>query len=116
MENADWFPGLNAVCTPVAYRARIGSVANNENASGSCNSRNEFCTAGYADNTNTCANVAMVSADNGHKLIKTMCRSWLLLKKNIVDYCILPVIALPNPLIFISGKNCGTIRLRDLLN
>ena len=107
MENADWFPGLNAVCTPVAYRARIGSVANNENASGSCNSRNEFCTAGYA---------AMVSEDNGHKLIKTMCRSWLLLKKNIVDYCILPVIALPNPLIFISGKNCGTIRLRDLLN
>ena len=65
--------GFNAVCSISRFsRARIGLVANNENYCSTCDSRIGFGTAGYADDTITCGNVANHSADKGDWFIKTM--------------------------------------------
>ena len=52
--------------------ARIGIIANNENHCLTCDSRIGYGTGGYQDDSNTCGNVARVSADNGDKSIKAM--------------------------------------------
>ena len=65
--------GFNAGCTDSrASRARIGFVANNQDACSSCDSRIGFGTAGYPDDNDTCGNVAKHVPDNGDKYIKTM--------------------------------------------
>jgi len=51
--------GFNALSTRNdASKARIGILGNNENDCASCDSRIEFGTGGYHDNSNTCGNEA----------------------------------------------------------
>ena len=67
--------GFNAVCTLTGYsRARIGILGNERHQSGcsSCDSRIEFGTGGYPDDSNTCGNEAAHSLDNGNKNIKAI--------------------------------------------
>jgi len=64
---------FNVVCSSnAASKARIGFVCDNENACSSCDSRIGFGTGGYHDDTNTCGNEAIHSADNGNQNIKAM--------------------------------------------
>ena len=55
-------------------KARISILFNNENECKSCDSRIEFGTGGYPDDSNTCGNdaPAQYDADNGNKHIKAM--------------------------------------------
>ena len=65
--------GFNVVCSSnAASKARIGFVCNNQNACSSCDSRIGFGTGGYHDDTNTCGNQVIHSADNGNQNIKAM--------------------------------------------
>ena len=53
-------------------KARIGILGNDQNSCSSPDSRIGFGTAGNHDDTNTCGNEAVFSADNGDKHIKAM--------------------------------------------
>lgn len=65
--------GFNVVGSSFQWsRARIGILANNENACSNCDSRIGFGTGGYHDNSSTCGNEASLSADRGDKHIKAM--------------------------------------------
>jgi len=57
---------------PSHAKARIGILGNNENDCYSCDSRIGFGTGGKYDDTNTCGNEAIHSADNGDKHMKAM--------------------------------------------
>ena len=65
--------GFNVVGSSFQWsRARIGILANNENACSNCDSRIGFGTGGYHDNSSTCGNEASLGADRGDKHIKAM--------------------------------------------
>ena len=58
--------GFNARCHFRSdSKARIGILGNQQDDCDSCNSRIGFGTGGYWDDSNTCGNQAMLSADNG---------------------------------------------------
>ena len=63
--------GFNAVGTNSGHsKARIGIIGNEQNDCNSCDSRIGFGTGGNPDDSSTCGNEAMWSADNGDKHIK----------------------------------------------
>ena len=62
--------GFNVQSHPFHSRARIGMINNQENDCDSCDSRIGFGTGGHYDNSNSCGNDAVYSADNGDKHIK----------------------------------------------
>ena len=63
--------GFNAVGTRSDLaKARIGIIGNEQDHCDSCDSRIGFGTGGLHDDSNTCGNEAMHSADNGDKHIK----------------------------------------------
>ena len=67
--------GFNAVSDdPDMAKARIGFLANNEDACISCDSRIGFGTGGSHDDSNTCGNEAVrfAQSDKGEKHIKAM--------------------------------------------
>ena len=65
--------GFNSVGNSTRHsKARIGILGNQQNHCDSCDSRIGFGTGGSPDDSNTCGNVAKLSADNGDKYIKAM--------------------------------------------
>ncbi|XP_015780172.1 PREDICTED: uncharacterized skeletal organic matrix protein 5-like isoform X4 [Acropora digitifera] len=64
--------GFNVLGGKLHAEARIGIVANNEKHCLNCDSRIGFGTGGYPDDSITCGNEAIASADNGEKHIKAM--------------------------------------------
>ena len=63
--------GFRAVVTGSHHsKARIGITNNEQNDCSSCDSRIEFGTGEYPDNSNTCTNLAFMSPDNWVKHIK----------------------------------------------
>jgi len=61
-------------------KARVGFPNNNNNDCHSCDSRIEFGTGEYPDDSTTCGNAAQHSADNGDKFIKSM--GYILVQEN----------------------------------
>jgi len=53
-------------------KARIGTLADQENDCTNCSSRIGFGTAKYPNDSNTCGNEAHPSSDNGTKHVKAM--------------------------------------------
>ena len=64
--------GFNVQCNYVYSKARIGIVANNQDACYTCNSRIGFGTGGNPDASNTCGNAASRYPDNGNQHITAM--------------------------------------------
>ncbi|XP_015780169.1 PREDICTED: uncharacterized skeletal organic matrix protein 5-like isoform X2 [Acropora digitifera] len=64
--------GFNVVGRKSNSKARIGINANNENDCITCDSTIGLGTGGYPDDSITCGNEAIASADNGEKHIKAM--------------------------------------------
>ena len=65
--------GFNAVSSSKAWaKVRIGILGNNEAQCSTCDSRIGFGAGGKHDDSNTCGNEAVYSADNGDKHIKAM--------------------------------------------
>jgi len=62
--------GFNVVCTDnSSSKARIGIIGNDKYNCTTCDSRIEFGTGGYDDDSNTCGNEATFAPDNGHEHI-----------------------------------------------
>ena len=65
--------GFNAMSARIdRSKARIGIIANENNDCHASGSRIGFGTGGYPDDSNTCGNAALHSADNGNMFIKSM--------------------------------------------
>ena len=63
--------GFNVVSSPRDWaKVRIGIIGNNEARCSSCDSRIGFGAGGKHDDSNTCGNEAVYSADKGVKHIK----------------------------------------------
>ena len=65
--------GFNAISSDISLaKARVGIIGNNENDCITCDSRIGFGTGGLQNDSNTCGNEAVYSADNGDKHIKAL--------------------------------------------
>ena len=62
------------VTSVVHSKARIGVIANEQTNCNSCDSRIDFGTGGFPDDSNTCGTIAQdgLRAVNGNKKIKAM--------------------------------------------
>ena len=63
--------GFNVVTSVVHSKARIGVIANEQTNCNSCDSRIDFGTGGFPDDSNTCGNITQdgLRAVNGNKKI-----------------------------------------------
>jgi len=68
--NKEGFNAMSALTH--TSKARVGVLSNDGNDCHSCNSRIGFGTGGDPDDSNTCGNAALHSADNGNMFIKSM--------------------------------------------